>query len=190
MGRSDPQVNHRITHSLKVKLERSARSHSRSVTAEVNHRLEESFKDTRPNPHHNATRPTVLLLVGPTGIGKTTLVAEIAHQLGDRMVVASPRLYGEHLSANIQWESTDCVAIDEVGQWSEISLQNNIADMEWRAFQGGKTLLLVLQNEDQIPRAGIRLQTIPGIMRMRSQQDAPRFSYEGQELSFHDQLAP
>ena len=44
MARKDPQVNFRIPQELKEKLEKSAEANSRSITAELVMRLEESFE--------------------------------------------------------------------------------------------------------------------------------------------------
>ncbi len=46
MARDDAQVNHRMPHALKEMIEAAAKVNKRSVTAEMNARLEQSFAST------------------------------------------------------------------------------------------------------------------------------------------------
>jgi uncharacterized protein (DUF1778 family) len=46
MARSDPQLNFRIPNELRSRLERAASDSGRSLTAELIHRLEQSFEQT------------------------------------------------------------------------------------------------------------------------------------------------
>ena len=48
MARDDAQVNHRMSYALKSMIESAAKANKRSVTAEINARLEGSFAGDQP----------------------------------------------------------------------------------------------------------------------------------------------
>lgn len=49
MSRADPQINIRVPIELKKEIEHAAINNSRSINAEVVHRLSESFKENKVN---------------------------------------------------------------------------------------------------------------------------------------------
>lgn len=71
MARNDPQVNFRIPADLKDKLQQSADENSRSITAELVLRLENSFQQVRDT---QATQDEILQAIADA---KTEIKAEI-----------------------------------------------------------------------------------------------------------------
>ncbi|WP_368646843.1 Arc family DNA-binding protein [Castellaniella ginsengisoli] len=72
MARNDPQVNFRMPQELRDKLESAAKANSRTLTAEIVARLQDSFEQQETRAHSLA--PTRDITDGPIGLGRRQLI--------------------------------------------------------------------------------------------------------------------
>lgn len=93
-------------------------------------------------------RGKVVMLVGPTGVGKTTLVELLHARLGPSMLIKTPSAIGEKLRISLSAGSqgVSLIAVDEISCWEVQSCKQSIKYLCDRFVAVGGTLLVLAQN--------------------------------------------
>lgn len=135
------------------------------------------------------SKPAVVVIVGPSGVGKSTLVAHMARAFALKMAVHEPKRIGELFAPTVDWAELDCLAIDEVGQWDTASLVRNFRKLEADAVSLGKTILLILQDSKELENLGIVPTAEPALLELDGKLGTAKYSYQGQQFPYPQHLA-
>lgn len=133
--------------------------------------------------------PIVMLLVGPSGVGKTELARKMSEHILGRMTILEPKTIGEHLAATVDWSDLDCLAIDEVSQWDRQSVVMAIRKFEADAREKDKKLLLILQSQQELANLGIVLNSKPAVLELQGYAEVAVFSYQGRQIAWPEGFA-
>ncbi len=128
--------------------------------------------------------PTVMLLIGPSGVGKTTLVNKMVGEMHGEMALLKPSVSGATFKAPEDWDNFVCISIDDINLWEKQSLGSGIKKLERQAQADGKKLLLILQSGKDLEEAGIKLGAEPAVLRLTGRMESTVFSCGGRHFVY------
>lgn len=129
--------------------------------------------------------PTVVILTGVTGTGKTTLLERFRDAHAGSLQILSPTAIGQLLDVqDVNWDTYAGIAIDEVAQWDRATAPAAIIALEQEAISRGKKLFLVTQVRDQLSRTGIELSSAPMIIELHGIQESVSLAFNGHNIVF------
>jgi len=138
-----------------------------------------------PTSEGQKSEPTVMMLLGASGTGKTTLLGKFNDQDPDAFCIFTPTGDNEALRVTQDdWEKHAAIAVDELFMWDRTSLPAVISDLESEAISRDKKLLLVTQSMEDLSLLGIHLQSSPLVMTLHGRQEELQISYDGKKISF------
>ena len=126
-------------------------------------------------------QPTVLLIIGQSGAGKTTLANMLVDKSAGRMAILEPTAsLCAPFTHEQDWDACDVLAFDEVSHWDPASLRVGFARLEDEAMRLGKKLILILQCPGELERLGIALRAEPSVLHITGPNAQATLSYKGQ----------